>query len=55
MHQIDGSRRETHAGDYLMSRRRLLKLGLAWAAVMASFVAAGCGGEEDEGGEEEED
>ena len=38
-----------------MSRRRLLELGVAWAAVMASFVAAGCGGEEDEGGEEEED
>ena len=56
MHQIDGSQRETHAGSYLMSRRRLLELGVAWTAVMASFVAAGCGGEEeDEGGEEEED
>ena len=55
MHQIDGSQRETHAGDYLMSRRRLLEVGLAWTAVMAWFVAAGCGGEEDGGGEEEED
>ena len=50
--------RETRAGGYrscLVSRRRFLELGAAWAAVMASFVAAGCGGEEDEDGEEEEE
>jgi hypothetical protein len=56
----DGSQRETCAGGsegFLVSRRRFLELGVAWAAGMASFVAAGCGGEEedDEGGEEEED
>ena len=55
----DDSQRETCAGGsegFLVSRRRFLALGVAWTAGMASFVSAGCGGEEeDEGGEEEED
>ncbi len=60
MRQIDASQQETHVGEaqgFLVSRRRFLELGVAWAAGMASFVAVGCGGEEDEdeGGEEDED
>ncbi len=54
----DDSQRVTRAGGFegfIVSRRRFLELGVAWTAGMASFVAAGCGGEEDEGGEEEED
>jgi hypothetical protein len=56
----DDSQRETCAGGgsegFRVSRRRFLELGVAWAVGMASFVAAGCGGEEeDEGDEEEED
>jgi hypothetical protein len=60
MRQIDASQQEIHAvgaQGFLVSRRRFLELGVAWAAGMALFVAAGCGGEEDEdeGGEEDED
>jgi hypothetical protein len=55
----DDLQRETRAGGsrgFVVSRRRFLELGVAWAVGMASFVAAGCGGEEeDEGGEEDED
>jgi hypothetical protein len=56
----DDPQRETRAGGsrgFVVSRRRFLELGAAWAVGMASFVAAGCGGEEeeDEGGEEDED
>jgi hypothetical protein len=55
----DARRGETQAGeprDLPLSRRRFLELGAAWAVGLAAFVAAGCGGEEDEdeGGEEED-
>ena len=53
----DAERGETHAGepgDLPLSRRRFLELGAAWAVGLAAFVAAGCGGEEDEGGEEDD-
>ena len=43
-------------GDLPVSRRRFLGLSAAWAVAVASFAAAGCGGEEDEdeGGEDED-
>jgi hypothetical protein len=50
---------ETRAGvigNLPVSRRRFFELGAAWAVGLAAFVAAGCGGEEDdnEGGEEDD-
>jgi hypothetical protein len=41
--------------DFPVSRRRFLQHGAAWTVGLAAFVA-GCGGEgEDDGGEEEDD
>jgi hypothetical protein len=58
MRRNDAPQREDRAGGsrhFLVSRRRFLRLGVAWAAGMALFVAAGCGGEEDDDGEEEDE
>jgi hypothetical protein len=40
--------------DLPVSRRRFLQLGAAWTVGLAAFVA-GCGGEDEDDGDEEED
>ena len=58
-HTVDEtSRRGSGAGspgDFPVSRRRFLALGVAWAVGLAAFAAAGCGGEEEEDGGEDDD